>query len=202
MDILTIGFITVVVFFMALKVLFEWRMYRNSIYQVLYSGFIEYRMRKKSIEGMSQSYALKEEFGPHRIIYYIIDKGNTSASAFVIIFLTSGCYLISIKKDVKSDMFLEAKEFQKQNITGKLKDTVYKSLEFPTTIITVLPDSYKGGIQDANVKNELTVHRKELLGTIKELYRKSEKVLTSNDINGIFRALANDAIEDEKISVV
>lgn len=199
MDILTIGFITVVILFMTCKFLFDLHMYRNSIYKVLYSGFTEYRMRKKSIEGMSQSYVLTEECGPNRMIYYVMEREHSVPSSFITIFLTSGCYLVSVKHNKNSDSFLEAKEFEQQNIMSQLENTVYNSLKFPTTIIKVLTDSCETNKKDAGKKNKLTIRREELLNTIKALHSRSEKVLTANDINGIFMTLAHDTIENEKI---
>jgi hypothetical protein len=202
MDVITIGFISIVVIYMIGKFFFNLRMYRNSIYEVLYSGFTEYRMRMKSVEEMSESCVLTEKCGPNRIIYYVIEKEHSVPTAFVTIFLTSGCYILALKKkNENTDSFFEAKEFEKQNIASKLEDTVYKALEFPTTIITVLPDDSKAGNTEVGKKNKQIVRRKVLIDTIKALHDKAEKVLTANDVNGMFMTLAHDTIENEKISM-
>lgn len=196
MDILTIGFITVIILFTICKFLFNLHMYRNSIYEVLYSGFTEYRMRKKSIEGMSESCILTEEFGPNRIIYHVIEKKYSMPAAFVTIFLTSGCYVIDVEKNQNGDIFCDAKVFKEQNIVRRLEETIYNSLTFPITSITVLPDTCE--IKRKDSKNKITVRRKALFNTLKKLHNKSETVLTAKDINGIFMTLTHDTIEEEK----
>ncbi len=199
MDILTIGFVTVIILFTVCKFLFDRHIYRNSIYQVLYSGFTEYRMRKKSIEGMSESCILTEEFGPHRMLYHVIEKKHAMPCAFVTIFLTSGCYILSIDKNQNEKAFDEAKAFKEQNIIGQLEKTVYNTLKFPITMMRVLPDTYE--IKKKDSKKEWTIRRKDLFHFLKKLHSKSETVLSPNDINGIFMTLAHDTMEEEKITI-
>ncbi len=200
MDTFTIGFLAVVILFMAGKFLFGFYMYRKSIYKVLYSGFTEYRMRRKSIEGMSESYVLKEQFGPGRMIYHVLEKKDSMPSAYIAIFLTSGGYIVKVLKENKNtNLLIEAEEFKQKYIMKKL--SVFKSLHLPTAIIAVLPDSIEEARIYPGKKDILTVQRKELLNTIKELHEKSAKILTADEVYGIFMALAHDAIENETITM-
>lgn len=202
MDIFTIGFFAVFILFMAAKYSFGFYMYRKSIYKVLYSGFTEYRMRRKSIEGMSQSYVLKEEFGPNRIIYHVVDSKGAEPSAFVTVFLTSGCYIIKVlKKNEHKKSESDTVEFKQSFILNKLNGTIYQSLRLPVYIIQVLPDLKNGKGRNQVNKTARTVPRSELLSILKELHAKSAKVLTEIDLNGIFMTLAHDAIENEKTAM-
>ena len=200
MEILTIGFITIIIIFMLLKFLFELYMYKNSVYEVLYSSFTEYRMRKKSIEGISESYQLKELFGPHRILYHIDEKGYGKRAAYATVFLTSGCYTIAVNNETKS-VFSEVKTFMKQNIYDPLKSTVYQSLSFQTFIFVISSNNSLDNAANFEKTKGFIIERKELISKIKELHNLKKNNLSRNDIDGIFYTLAQDSIESEKISV-
>ncbi|NDL67853.1 hypothetical protein [Anaerotalea alkaliphila] len=87
MDMLALGFVTVLAVAMGVKILEQYRTYAGSVHQALYSNFTEYRMRKGSREALSESYRLKKLFGPHRIVH--MEDGGT------VLLLTSGCYAIN-----------------------------------------------------------------------------------------------------------
>ncbi|MGB4588573.1 MAG: hypothetical protein WBI17_04980 [Clostridiaceae bacterium] len=199
MDILTIGFIIVLIIFMLVKFLFELYMYKNSVYEVLYSSFTEYRMRKKSIEGMSESYQLKEVFGPHRILYHINEKGNGARSAYATVFLTSGCYTIAVNNETKN-VFSEVKKFMNLNIEDQLKNTVYHSLSLQTNIFVISSNHPKLNATGEKTKG-FVIERNELISKITEIHHQKKSNLSKIDIDGIFYTLAEDSIESEKVSV-
>jgi len=200
MEILTIGFVTIIIVFMLLKFLFELCMYKNSVYEVLYSSFTEYRMRKKSIEGISESYQLKEVFGPHRILYHIDEKGHGTRAAYATVFLTSGCYTIAVNNETKN-VFSEVKAFMKQNIYDPLKSTVYHSLPLQTFIFVISTNNSSDHTANFEKTKGFIVGRKDLISKIKELHNQKKSNLSKIDIDGIFYTLAQDSIESEKISV-
>jgi len=200
MEILTIGFITVIIIFMLFKFLFELYMYKNSVYEVLYSSFTEYRMRKKSIEGISESYRLKEVFGPHRILYHINEKGHGTRAAYATVFLTSGCYTIAVNNNTKN-VFSEVKAFMKENIYDPLKSTVYQSLPFQTFIFVISSNQSLDNSANFEKNKGFIVGREDLMGRIKELHNQKKNHMSRIDIDGIFYTIAQDRIESEKISV-
>jgi hypothetical protein len=200
MEILTIGFITVIIIFMLFKFIFELYMYKNSVYEVLYSSFTEYRMRKKSIEGFSESYLLKEVFGPHRILYHIDEKGHGTRAAYATVFLTSGCYTIAVNNKTKK-VFSEVKAFMKQSIYDPLKNTVYHALSFQTFIFVIRSNNSMDNASNAEKSKEFIIERKDLISKIKELHNQKKNHMSRIDIDGIFYTIAQDSIESEKISV-
>jgi len=200
MEILTIGFVTIIIIFMLLKFLFELYMFKNSVYEVLYSSFTEYRMRKKSIEGISESFQLKEAFGPHRILYHIDEKGHGTRAAYATVFLTSGCYTIAVNNETKK-VFSEVKAFMKQNIYDPLKNTVYDSLPFQSSIFVISSNHAVDNAASADKTKGFIVRREDLTSKIKELHNQRKNHLSRIDIDGIFYTLAQDSIESEKISV-
>lgn len=200
MEILTIGFVTVIIIFMLLKFLFELYMYKNSVYEVLYSSFTEYRMRRKSIEGISESYQLKEVFGPHRILYHIDEKDYGKRAAYATVFLTSGCYTIAVNNETKN-VYSEVKNFMKLNIYDQLKNTVYQSLSLQTFIFVISPNHSKDNAANGEKAKGFIVGRKDLISKIKELHDQKKNNLSRTDIDGIFYTLAQDSIDSEKISV-
>lgn len=200
MEILTIGFISIIIIFMLFKFLFELYMYRNSVYEVLYSSFTEYRMRKKSIEGISESYLLKEAFGPHRIVYHIDEKGYGTRAAYATVFLTSGCYTIAVNNETKN-VISEVKTFMKQNIFELLKGTVYHSLSIQTFIFIISSNNSMDNAANGEKTKGFIVERKDLISKIKEVHNDKKNNLSRIDIDGIFYTIAQDSIESEKISV-
>ena len=75
-----------------------WYLFRRSIYKEIYSNYLEYAMRKKSLTKLSESYYLDSRLGRHRIFYQLAAaKGERYPQAYVIILLTSGMYVLDIK---------------------------------------------------------------------------------------------------------
>lgn len=200
MDTLTIGFILAVVIFMLIKLLFELYMYKNSMYEILYSSFTEYRMRKKSIEGMSESYLLKEVFGPHRILYHILQQGHSAGRAFATVILTSGCYTIAVNSERKNIM-VEVKSFMRQHITDQLKNTVYQSVSFQSDIFVIRSNGAKDSAVDGEKSKGHLISRKDLLGEMEKRHHLKKHSLSKVDIDGIFYTLAQDSIDNETVSV-
>lgn len=76
-----------------------WYMFSRSIYKEIYSNYLEYVMRKKSLSKLSESYFLDSRLGKHRIYYQLAAaKGEKTPQAYVVLILSSGLYLMDIKK--------------------------------------------------------------------------------------------------------
>lgn len=195
MDQLTLGFITIIILFMVVKLLVERYLYKSSVYEVLYSGFTEYRMRKKSIEGMSESFALKEGFGPHRILYHVQGKGR----AYATLFLPSGCYVIVVRKDGKTSG-TEVKTFIQENLLDPLKDTVFQSLSLKPKVIFLQTGPGTEKRTNGEEPKGRALRKKDLLRKLKELHALSTAHLSKAEIDGIYYSLAQESIDAEKPS--
>lgn len=199
MDQLTLGFITIIILFMVIKLLVERYLYKSSVYEVLYSGFTEYRMRRKSIEGMSESFTLKEGFGPHRILYHVQGKGMNDRRAYVTLFLPSGCYVIVVRKDGKISG-TEVKTFIQENLLDPLKDTVFHSLSLKPKVILLQTGPGAEKSTTGEEPKGRALRKKDLLRKLKDLHASSDAHLTKAEIDGIYYSLAQESIDAEKPS--
>ena len=200
MDLLTYGFLSIVIIIMVTKWLFEWKMYKNSVYGILYSTFTEYRMRKKTVIGMSESMKLNELFGSSRIIYHVLDSKQNKLTSFVTIFLSSGCYVIgiSMKNMVDKNSVKIVEKFLHENIMDKLDKTIYMEQEIPTHIILLVSDNELYGNNQEQIGSTHIIKRSEVIENIKEIHNASKSVLTQEDISHIFQLVAQEALKTEK----
>ncbi len=89
----------------------DWRRFRRSIQTELYSGYLEYSLRKRKIRSLSKSYYLNSEFGKHRIVYQLAhNKREKIPQAYVLLLLTSGIY-IERKESEREDSGEEKRGF-------------------------------------------------------------------------------------------
>ena len=81
-----------------IKTIYQWRLFRRSIYTEIYSAYIEYAFRKKNLVRLSESYYLKNELGKHRIVYQIVQaKGEKNPQAYILLLVSTGIYIINVK---------------------------------------------------------------------------------------------------------
>lgn len=198
---------------------YMWNIYRRSIQTEIYSNYLEYQMRRKSLLKLSESYYFKSRFGKHRIVYQMAQgKNDQVPQAYVILILTSGLYIINVKnqsgrviakkrgdfkqffkdKGKQEKMFLfrspldEVRFFEK-----KLKERL-PSIECPITDLVVFPEHCQlswDGDEDGEIP---VLKRKQLFGVLKSDFEKNPAVLTEGQIDYVFHALADEAIEMEK----
>lgn len=193
MDPLAIGFAGVVATIMIAKWLLEFKMYRSSVYKMLYSGYTEYRMRRKSVRRMSESVAMQEQFGDCRLIFQVLRSDYVPAS-FVTVILRSGCYVFGVTGSVppRKDSLQVCHRFFQENIAKKLAGTPYQSEALPVAYTVVVPDSSNIAQTGAIVK------RGEMIEWLKQLDSAREKVLSAEDVQHIFSVVAKEALAQEQ----
>ena len=197
MDLFTWGFISIVLIFMGVKVFYEYRMYKNSVYKMIYSSFIEYRSRRKSIEGMSESYSFRETFGPHRIIFSALEDQKVNPASFMTVFLTSGCYVFGVcNKAPAASSMAHTKEFFAENVQKKLEGTVYGSGKIPVTYRLLLPDSLPGKLP----RDKGVIRRQELMEELTRLHKQAPAAWSGEDVDHLFRTTAAQALKTEEES--
>lgn len=192
MDPLAIGFVGVVAAIMTAKWLLEFKMYRSSVYKMLYSGFTEYRMRRKSVRRMSESAAMHEQFGDCRMIFQVLSSDCVPAS-FVTVILCSGCYVLGVAGSAspRKDSLQVCRRFFQENITEKLGGTPYQGRKLPVAYAVVVPDS-------SNIaQTEHIVKRSNMIEWLKQLDSTREKVLSAEDVQHIFNVVAKEALVQE-----
>lgn len=196
MDWLTWGFVAVVLIFMAAKLLFERKMYKNSVYKVIYATFTEYRMRKKSIERMAESYQFQEKLGAHKIIFSVVDEKTYNPASFVTVLLESGCYIFGVCAKAPGDNAVTTcKMFYAQNIEAKLKGTVYDPKKLPVTYRLVVPDSMTDAPKRKNV-----IRREQLFEELQALHGAAKPVYSAEDVEHLFKIIAADVLKKENDS--
>lgn len=201
------------------KNVYMWNIYRRSIQTEIYSNFLEYQMRRKSLKRLSESYYLRSRFGKHRIVYQMArGKNDQTPQAYVILILTSGLYILGVKnqsgrviakkrgdfkqffmdKGKNEKMFLfknpldEIRFFEK-----KLRERL-PSIDCPIMNMVIFPEHCKL-IWDGKEDEEIPVmKRRQMFGALKEHFEKNPEVLTEGQIDYIFHALADEAIKMEK----
>lgn len=201
-----------------------WYIFRRSIYKEIYSNYLEYVMRKKSLAKLSESYYFDSRFGKHRIFYQLAAaKGEKETQAYVIILLTSGMYILDIKKqtgdieavvqgDFKYQVIGKAKKGEKPKAQVKIlrnpiseikyfQKQILRKLDKDVEVhpVVVFPDAstliWKDGESPVSVD---VIHRKQVYQKMKEIHEKNTDVLSESEIEGIYLALAGDVLEAEK----
>ena len=199
-----------------------WYMFRRSIYKEIYSNYLEYVMRKKSLSRLSESYFLDSRLGKHRIYYQLAAaKGEKTPQAYVVLILTSGLYLMDIKKQT-GEIEASAKGDFKYEIVVKQRDQnpkvevkmmknpmdevryfqkkLFQKLrgeEVPAFPVVVFPDASTLHWEE-KWEGMPIIHRKEVYQTVKNLHEKHKKVLSEEDIDRIYLTLAGELLEAER----
>jgi|GEM_PF-3344583 len=193
MDWLTWGLVFVLIVFFTARWVIEYRIYKNSVYKVLYENFTEYRIRKKSIEGMSESNVIKKMFGSGRLVYQVLDQRNLNPASFVVMILPGGFQIFGIagKNKVGRDALKICGKFYAENVEKKLAQSVYAGKNIPVSCRMVLSDQENAALPKNYVK------RSGLLAEAKKTDEQNGKVLTAEDMEHIFRIIAKDALTEE-----
>lgn len=201
MESLTLGFVTVVICGMIAKYIMQYKIYKSSIYSVLYGTFTEFRIRKKSIDKMSESIKINEKFGKAKIIYKVLDNKNYKPDSYVILILQSGFYIIGISRTDKINkiFFDTINQFANQHIKDMLVGTVYENENLTMQMLLLTPENVC--LKNNKLpKQYYIVNRKNLIENISIIDKQYSGNMTTEDINHIYQILARDMLEDEKES--
>ncbi len=194
----TLGFLGIVVFSMLTKWMMEWKIYKKSIYSLIYSNFTEFRMKRKSINKMSESMKLNEIFGTARLLYHVLKNRKYKPYSYVTILLESGFYVIGISQSSKisNGLFHNINSFVKENITIQLKNTIYENKSVPVHILLLTSESKQIASKAVLIERNI-VNRVNLLDVIYNIHNITNKTLTKEDINHIYQILAKEALNEE-----
>ncbi len=192
-DWFTWGFVAMILVFMVIKVLYQRKMYKDSVYRVIYSAFTEYRVRRKSIEGMSESYLFRDTFGPHRIIYSVVDSKKYHPFSFITVFLNTGCYVFGVCTKTPDEKSLSVCwEFYEKNIQKKLKDTVYDPGKLPVTCKLIVPDA-----MTQVPEKDYIIRRSGLVECLRTLQSQRKAQYSAEDVEHLFKIVAAEVLKKE-----
>ena len=209
-----------------IKTIYQWNRFRRSIYIEIYSSYFEYAFRRKNLVRLSESFYLNNEFGKHKIFYQIAqDKNEKTPQAYILILLTSGIYVLNVKKQ-SGKVVLKKHGDYKQYYTEKGKkgqadkqhEYLFKNpmdesrffakrieqrigaTKIPVRSVIIFPE-HAEITWDGTPENEIPIiHRKQLIQTLKEENEKNERVLSDDQIDELYHLLADESIELEKNS--
>lgn len=206
------GFIIVFVVSGSIKTYRARKLFKASFYTELYSGFLEYNLRRKSLKRLATSNWLNSQFGEHRIFYQMTQaKKGEAPQAYILVILSSGVYTIlcknyigkltgkngkyevqSVKKDKKSNV--ELKNTRKvSNPVAEIKDFKHRwkdftGKDFVMNEIVVFTDDCLINV-DENMKDNIPfVNRNELFNTIKRIHSTSKEVLNDDEIIMLYKS--------------
>lgn len=206
------GFIIVFVVSSSIKTYRARKLFKASFYTELYSGFLEYNLRRKSLKRLATSNWLNSQFGEHRIFYQMTQaKKGEAPQAYILVILSSGVYTIlcknyigkligkngkyevqSVKKDKKSGV--ELKNTRKvSNPIAEIKDFKHRwkdfiGKEFVVNEIVVFTDDCSINVDENMKENIPFVNRNELFNTIKRIHSTSKEVLNDDEIIMLYKS--------------
>lgn len=206
------GFIIVFVVSSSIKTYRARKLFKASFYTELYSGFLEYNLRRKSLKRLATSNWLNSQFGEHRIFYQMTQaKKGEAPQAYILVILSSGVYTIlcknyigkligkngkyevqSVKKDKKTDV--ELKNTRKvSNPIAEIKDFKHRwkdfiGKDFVMNEIVVFTDDCLINVDENMKENIPFVNRNELFNTIKEIHSTSKEVLNDDEIIMLYKS--------------
>lgn len=205
---LVVGFGLVFILMMTVKFHQLFKYWRNSFYTELYSSFVEFIYRRKSLSRMSTSYWLKNQLGDHRIFFQLAKSADAARpQAYIIIILSSGVYVLQIKNDIGKIVGDIHNNFSVLNGANKRK-----KIESPIQLLNDFISRWIAATQlncpiykmivlsdDSTLKivgkfdNSITItHRNELFISLKEKHYSQQPVLEQKDIEQIYLSfLAN-----------
>ncbi len=208
MDEIFIGIAIVSLVVVGYKTLKVYRYYKLTMYPELYSGFIEFLLKKGNPYKMSQSTWYENNFGYHKI-FHCVDLTNKKPVNVIVLIFKNGIYFINSK-----------------NIKGILKKDKHKRFVHISTIkenkiisekVTVLPDileeskyiedkinklthhncihSYVTVLDDCEIKisnhDIEIVHQKDFFHKLQNSIKSSKAIFDENDIDFIYQELVN-----------
>lgn len=206
------GFIIVFVVSSSIKTHRARKLFKASFYTELYSGFLEYNLRRKSLKRLATSNWLNSQFGEHRIFYQMTQaKKGEAPQAYILVILSSGVYTIlcknyigkligkngkyevqSVKKDKKTDV--ELKNTRKvSNPIAEIKDFKHRwkdfiGKDFVMNEIVVFTDDCLINVDENMKENIPFVNRNELFNTIKRIHSTSKEVLNDDEIIMLYKS--------------
>lgn len=206
------GFIIVFVVSSSIKTYRARKLFKASFYTELYSGFLEYNLRRKSLKRLATSNWLNSQFGEHRIFYQMTQaKKGEAPQAYILVILSSCVYTIlcknyigkligkngkyevqSVKKDKKSGV--ELKNTRKvSNPIAEIKDFKHRwkdftGKDFVMNEIVVFTDDCLINVDENMKENIPFVNRNELFNTIKRIHSTSKEVLNDDEIIMLYKS--------------
>lgn len=206
------GFIIVFVVSGSIKTYRARKLFKASFYTELYSGFLEYNLRRKSLKRLATSNWLNSQFGEHRIFYQMTQaKKGEAPQAYILVILSSGVYTIlcknyigkligkngkyevqSVNKDKKSGV--ELKNIRKvSNPIAEIKDFKHRwkdfiGKDFVMNEIVVFTDDCSINVDENMKENIPFVSRNELFNTIKRIHSTSKEVLNDDEIIMLYKS--------------
>lgn len=197
------------------KTIYDWRRFRKSIQTELYSGFLEYGVRKRKIQSLSKSYYLNSEFGKHRIIYQLAkSKHEKTPQAYVLLILTSGFYILNVKNQngkilaKKNGDFRQSHDGQEYLFQNPIKESRYfekqlrekiANMDLPIRLLVVFPECCEIVWEGEADREVLVLHRKQLIQWIKKDYEANRGILSEGQIDPLFEIIAKESLEAEKM---
>lgn len=200
-----IGLVLVAGGYWVIRTIWQWRIFRRSVYIEIYSSYVEYAFRRKNIRRLSESFYLKNELGKHRIFYQLAQvKGEDTPQAYILLLLNTGIYILNIKnqsgevilkrhggKNGKSPV--EECRFFEKRLRQRLGN-----VDIPMKSVVVFPQKTSLSWDGSSDPEIPVIRRKELIGTVKELSGSAEAVLTDQQIDAFYHQLADETIVLER----
>ena len=193
----------------------DWRRFRRSIQTELYSGYLEYSVRKRKIRSLSKSYYLNSEFGKHRIVYQLAhNKREKIPQAYVLLLLTSGLYILNVKNQSGKILAKKKGDF-KQNFDGheylfqnpitesryfekRLREKM-PGMDVPVRLLVVFPEDSELFWEGDESRDVPVLHRRQLIEWIKKEDGANHGILEERQIDSLFEILAEESMEAEKM---
>lgn len=180
-----------------LKTIYQWNLFRKSIYVEIYSSYIEYAFRKKNLVRLSESFFLKNELGKHRIFYQIAKGRNESIpQAYVVLILSTGIYIMNIKNQYQQSA-LKKTLLESGIFESRIRQRI-GAVDIPMKSIVVFPQSCSLNWSGSDKQNITVVKRKDAITAIRKNAEKSSNILSDQQIDQIYHQLADEFIEMEK----
>ncbi len=188
-----------------IKTIYQWRLFRRSIYTEIYSAYIEYAFRKKNLVRLSESYYLKNELGKHRIVYQIVQaKGEKNPQAYILLLVSTGIYIINVKNqrgtihlkchgDKESRRPMDESRFFAKRMRQRIGEP-----ELPLRAIVVFPEKSELIWEGPEDQEIMVVKRKGLIEAVKNDMASGREILSESRIDEIYHFLADESIEMER----
>lgn len=95
MDIIFIGFISIILVLSLFQAIRLYKHYKNTFYTVLFSNYFEFFYRYHFKQNASTSNWLKQELGFHKILYNsIVDKNGNATQTYITLLCNYGVFVI------------------------------------------------------------------------------------------------------------
>lgn len=196
MDIILLGFLSMIFISMGYKMLKTYKSYEHTFYSYLFSNYLEYYFKLKVRKNLSVSSWCNHEIGEHRIVYhnYLNEEGK-AIYQFITIFHLKGIQVFSIISS-------------KGEFTGKIKDKYWiihrddktYRIQNPENILTQHLEHLKSSLQvdipintaflfptDSNVEKLKTNYPCVNYDQFTSILKESNNSLSSEQIKNLFK---------------